>query len=1326
MAKSVSNIGNQKQSKLNIKFREDEKRRKVLQKIADDAALNEKTDAEAKKIIAFQEQQQQIAEDQGRITGQYPDFTGNITGESIAMGKSRLKQGNEGQVGDFVGYDENGDIKMSLRDSTQAQENMDYNLNQQQELGAVVRPADYNLKGLDPALIRQMSAMNLSPGIASGRASAMADPNEDIYAAYPQMAEFAQGMTGETNEDRQQYIDRLIADGYLNIGEEGGVTKKLRKRQTVTGQLGSQDAETYKLVYDHYLKSSGDPTIAKNRAEYWKNKQTEEGQSYPAFLDRNMHTPVSAQEAKSVIGDLYDNSNKLQTMFMNFADPSVGGNPQVAQAFDKWMGEDNAMYRPELMLSMLLAYYRAMEEASWADHSQDEYKSYALYEAVKKEKHPNLWKRDRNRNARTPQRKVLEERIGDYIEEVTRTKFKTPREKSLMGQMLLEAVAQTDFEAHDVWAGQAAPAGMEMNTAKVERYTDKEGYLYKVDGYSYDEALTKFLGDSKGIRDLLQPNYRNHVRVTPKSPEQVRDINATVQGAKVSGVSPIRTNEQNIVEEMGMQLDPAMMNIFNKIYNDTDWHQYWNHKVKFKPQHWHIITQENQWIMQRAKDQKTFYLDSKYRNSARKGTQRLLMADMKPMRAMTISATHADSIILSKGKKRTQEEDLLMLSLSMMLGYDDKVFSFMKNGMERLFEGKTDKAIEARAIGRYFNQLGENQEPSGIAAGITSQRVEAFGLPEGLDTVQALRTLDAYLTAKQNGQNVFLTKFITAVDASQSGQSIQAFQMGNIITAMRGGLRTPDWMPRVGKRNARLDLEKLYEATVGNTREILDGQTMEDPKLNSFIRIMFGASEGGALSDQGGVWSEAKKFAKRAVQGASYGQGPEGAITSVMTELTEWAEDNWTADEMNSRILALETEFGFHNKEAIERAEARGEVLPQRVVTLDEFGGIAMEGNAGKELRKYAEAFVKGMNKADPKILKYSQEMRKVFKTYIKLADFAKQTGTTFEAPHFTYMEPQGISEGDMYDTKKNGKHRPYVPGLKTSMLDTIIPNDWKIMKMGDMMDINGNPVEIFYEDGQAIPDLQTEVNALSQLSEERSTGITRFPVISIHGLDDLIISMAVTELKKISAAEAKKTGKPDAFQFYLSVWDAGRVSPLMIEKFTKAYNKAFIQVMRQNRFYKMLYEQFNDFLTKPDVVAAINKVKQGVGSDNLKADVIAIESSMKKLESLIAKIESGGKEGMASNTGKAKTLMGQNTLDMWADDLGWENAYIPSKDSSNAKAKARKISAAKYVPITPGIRDKKSMIDDNDGYVVASGAKTKQQDGLSEEEKALMDSMFT
>ena len=157
-----------------------------------------------------------------------------------------------------------------------------------------------------------------------------------------------------------------------------------------------------------------------------------------------------------------------------------------------------------------------------------------------------------------------------------------------------------------------------------------------------------------------------------------------------------------------------------------------------------------------------------------------------------------------------------------------------------------------------------------------------------------------------------------------------------------------------------------------------------------------------------------------------------------------------------------------------------------------------------------------------------------------------------------------------------------------------------------------------------------------------------------------------------------------------------------------------------------MLNEQFNDFLTKPDVVAAINKVKQGVGSDNLKADVIAIESSMKKLESLIAKIESGGKEGMASNTGKAKTLMGQNTLDMWADDLGWENAYIPSKDSSNAKAKARKISAAKYVPITPGIRDKKSMIDDNDGYVVASGAKTKQQDGLSEEEKALMDSMFT
>jgi hypothetical protein len=1306
MAKTVSNIGNQKQNKLNLKLREDEKRRKILQKIADQKVIDEENSAEADKIMAFQEKQEAIAKEVGAITGQYPDISGNITAESLERGRGQYTDPTEGRYNQFLGYDENGDIKVSPRDSTQAQENMDYNLNQQQALGAVVRPADYNLRGLDPALIRQMSAMNLSPGLADGTADAMVDPDEDMYASYPQMAQFAQGMTGETAADRDQYIDGLIEDGYLPIGEQGGVVKKLKERTAIAGTLSKEDALMYNSVYEYILKSTGDKKTAKNRADWWANKQKEKPGSFPAFLDKNQFTPVRSQEAKSVINDFYDNSNKLQTTFMNFSDPNSqqGGNPQVAKAFDDWMGEENAMYRPELMLSMLLAYYRAMEEASWADHSQQEYKEQAEYEIVKGKKRSDLWRKDRNRNKVTPQRQVLEQRIGDYIEEVTRTKFKTPQQKSMMGQLLLTAVTQSNFENHDFTLGQVRQSGM---AEQIRRYKDKDGVLYLEEGYSFDDSLRTFLADSKGIRDLLQPNYRNHVRVTALRSK--RDVTAPVKGAKVSGISPVRTNEQNIVEEMGYQLDPAMMNIFNATYNDESWHKYWNYQVKFKPQHWHILSQENAWIIQQAADGKTFYLDSKYRNSGRKGTQRLLMADMKPTRAFTISATHSDTIPLGKiGKKRTEEEDLLMIALSMMLGFDDKVFTFMKNGMEELFDGVSKPALEARAIGRYFNQLGEGKQPSGIAEKIDSSRVEAFGLPEGLDTVQALRTLDSYLSAKENNQNVFLTKFITAVDASQSGQSIQAFQMGNIATAMRGGLNTPWWMPRGKSSNikSRLDLEKLYEATVGNTQEILDGLMMDNtnPDLSAFVRIMFGGSPSdvGALAEQGNIWKDAKKFAKRAVQGASYGQGADGAKQSVMTEILEWAEDNWDPKQMENRIMALETEFGVYSKEEIALAKEDGKPL-KRVVTLDEFGAINFQGRAKKQLEVYADTFVQGMVKADPKILDYSKKMRKVFKTYIQLADFAKQSGISFDAPSFTYMEPVDISEGASYDTDR--PHKPYAPGLKTSMLDTIIPEEWTILKMGGVTDSAGNPIEVYYEGGTQQPDLQSEVNALARNSEERSSGVTRFPVISIHGLDDLILSMAVTELKRVADSEAKKAlnkegiKKPTEeqiklksnFGFYMSVWDAGRVSPLMIQKFTDAYNKAFIQVMRQNRFFEMLYNQFNDFLSNPKVMKAMAAAK--IGDDpELAGDVISIDNLMDEIRSDINDIESGGKFGEKSPTRDRNTLMGQTTLDRWADTLGWENAYIPSETANKRKKKANKYARENYMDIGDGQSTNKEL----------------------------------
>jgi hypothetical protein len=198
--------------------------------------------------------------------------------------------------------------------------------------------------------------------------------------------------------------------------------------------------------------------------------------------------------------------------------------------------------------------------------------------------------------------------------------------------------------------------------------------------------------------------------------------------------------------------------------------------------------------------------------------------------------------------------------------------------------------------------------------------------------------------------------------------------------------------------------------------------------------------------------------------------------------------------------------------------------------------------------------------------------MRRAFKTYVRFADFAQKDKVfaiqekrspyipDFKAPEMIYKEPQDL---DSIYTK------PWVDSMVTSMLDNHIPQRWKKLNVLDS--------DIFYQTGAVEPNLAREVTALDYDNEQgiRSKAVSRMPVISIHGLDDLIQAITVNELYRKYGPNG--TVDPGTFNFFVSVWDAGLIQPHMRTRYMEEYNKAFREVMKNNRFFSQLTKGWED-----------------------------------------------------------------------------------------------------------------------------------------------------
>ena len=253
------------------------------------------------------------------------------------------------------------------------------------------------------------------------------------------------------------------------------------------------------------------------------------------------------------------------------------------------------------------------------------------------------------------------------------------------------------------------------------------------------------------------------------------------------------------------------------------------------------------------------------------------------------------------------------------------------------------------------------------------------------------------------------------------------------------------------------------------------------------------------------------------------------------------------------------------------------------------------------KLEKLAGMIVNGMNKADSRILEYSKIMGDIFDSYISLGLMFRDNGRLNDviAPHMTVIEP--LDPNNIYGGK-------WGKGVTVPMMGNVYPKEnLKVMPTGGVnnMGIPWEGLNVYSSAGSQEVDWASEA-ALREDPEAwekgfRSFGYTRFPVVSIHVLDDLIISMAIVSMKK-------KFG--DKMPPIQSVWDAGRMPVQMREEFAIQYNKAEMEVMKHNRFFDQISKGLQDSLQK-------------ITSDKKLRESIEAKQGKKALRDLTEKIHS-------------------------------------------------------------------------------------------------------
>jgi len=914
----------------------------------------------------------------------------------------------------------------------------------------------------------------------------------------------------------------------------------------------------------------------------------------------------------------------------------------------------------ELAGNLLLAYFSAMEQSSYADYSAKEKRNHAAYLKEYGKLHPDLWEKRDGRDARTPQFAVLEDGIGKALEENSGIKLGQKHNRDIIGQGVMRAMAATDQGGMaGIGVEFRGPGGIPINGDTTGAYP-----VY----YMTQDTIVKRdqLSATKGIRSLLNPGARNNVRLTKRLAE--RDIEQELYGPRQSGVDRVRAEAMNIQESSAMRIDQGMLRVLNRTFHaNEELNEFWQgSSMKVKETSYNIVNQQDAYINQNGTDG-VFYSDQKYRSSGRKGDENLMMADFKIVRALAISAKAGDNTFIKFGDNKVDKngrgrtDNAFKVGVMFLLGLDEKV---EKETIKAFNQEFSDPASSGRMFASALEELSKKDTTDERVNELIGQYFSGSSLTdfrdtymkEGSDSIQALRGIAKYYAAKDKGSNGFTTTLIGEIDAAQSGQTIQAYQIGDFLGAMRGGTITSryvddnqqmyDNLTDRSSKGVLNSVDKLYVETVANVKNTVRSQMMgrfPEGSNKSLIAAAFFGDKDNSLENM-----FQNRFAKTGVQGASYGQMKDGAIQAIREDMIEWFQD-LNSEEIYHRTLAL--------KQAL---QLDADVQLSKI--LEDSGDLVML------LHELATDYYQGMNKASKgKLEVYSRDMRNAFKAMTSMSAFGVGLGWDLEEPMMVYKTPKDVN---------NVYGGDWVDGMRTTMIDKVVPGEWMQADFAGIDEATGQEfssvVPLTYNTRASAVDIGAE--KLKQtwqedqekfLNNSNSDAITRFPVISIHGLDDLIMSIAISEMNK---SLLKKGGK--GLEYIMSVWDAGRVPVLLRDEFAQHYNKAFEIVMKKNNFFTIMHASMETYLKKAQANRALVEAKGPAAVKNLEELADSVAKMKLTMERYLGKglnykgdtIKTGGGTSAFAGNTEAIMQMDSGLMQPWEQGFGDYTGTTPTE----------------------------------------------------------------
>jgi hypothetical protein len=930
---------------------------------------------------------------------------------------------------------------------------------------------------------------------------------------------------------------------------------------------------------------------------------------------------------------------KVETAISSMAVDKEGNTTEFGRLLDKEFGVGSA-FNPSVAGIVTTAYYSALNESRYAEYSKEDEQRHGKYRDDNDGMNdPDIWETSEDgKQAETPKLRVLTEAIGKSMEEVGTFKFSSPEIRDFLGDAVrktftnLGAGVSLTTPTID-WMG--ADTGKQFQQFSIEEVEAGEASEFSpVNGISFEGTIGKQrLGDIIGIINALQPGKRKNARFSPPPliPLNRRDPKSA---SAIKGVSSVRNSYLNIIQAMGNKLDPYVTNLLaSLIYKGPEWNHIVSKILKIEETGVNIMLQQSADV---ANNGGIFYQQYKQQNSARHAAEELAgMQNLNGQRIATIPPT-PELIALSSetnpDKYSKAEADFVAAAMA-QLGYNKWGDNLQGNDNLRY-----------SAILRRFKQLLDPKHPMRIfqekmLAYEKTLRVQKGATPEEFgidwtdgmefltdkDSLQAMWSLNEFLKAKEAGSKEFLDPYVTGLDSMQNGLFGIGVLMGDIASTQSGGARTKGSSSDFFKdETGLLENDKTYMTTLGMARSFFLNKVQEDPQLLKFAELFFMNSD--PKKELGNLFQ--KEFAKKVVVGGQYGEMEKSSARSMTIGFLEWLErvDNSVnrgnvRDDVMADINEMYGVGGADVNYYFRKASARNieDPVPVMYFKVQMQGKkktatdkIVIEGDARKQMAAIAKIFNMAMKKAAPVIADYTGKMRDIYTAMVELAGYSQDWNLDLINGIELQIKEPDVTDPNKPIYNKNGYANDWGNGIRLNLLDSIVENKWISVPLQGWI-INNETDSIddtAWKERKAWlrtpsrsynADLTQERAALDYNSpiRPRSAGLTRFPVVSLHALDDLAMAITVHELKR---------KYKDEFDWFNSIWDEGKVRKQFRERFADEYNKAWMAVLIENNYFKQMSAAFSTAMRNipPEHLAMINGDKRAQETLQIVRDLVS------------------------------------------------------------------------------------------------------------------------